>query len=328
MALASMENNSDTRIKKTKNGFISISFRSQKEDLKMLSEGTTKVHIAGYPFVSLVKKVTSLAPNLQVIRIIPCHRESLSSSITEYCRELQINIEFGYFNGGDYCNKYKIRRSKRYKKERKMLLEITNDNTNIHAERLQDIVEFKPELFQMLNDYYNLSENGEVNYTYKSIAQKYNFTNFSRAIIRIKGALIYIFLEKFEGKITKGMRNFSNRLTRELKKEKSPSINENQDENQKEKLEIVQKLNLGIQYNQLSLSNLKLLDKILSNQDLDKLKEKKPRLYWVLALRFGIDDLDNTCFQTLEQVGGFFHLTRERIRQLEKMALKFLGIER
>jgi RNA polymerase primary sigma factor len=42
----------------------------------------------------------------------------------------------------------------------------------------------------------------------------------------------------------------------------------------------------------------------------------------ILRLRFGLDDRDE---QTLEQVGARFHVTRERVRQIEAQALRRLG---
>ena len=41
----------------------------------------------------------------------------------------------------------------------------------------------------------------------------------------------------------------------------------------------------------------------------------------VLKLRFGLDD---GCQRTLEEVGREFHVTRERIRQIEAKALRKL----
>jgi RNA polymerase primary sigma factor len=51
------------------------------------------------------------------------------------------------------------------------------------------------------------------------------------------------------------------------------------------------------------------------------LDELKPREKLILQLRFGLNGQD---YHTLESIGDQFDLTRERIRQIEKVALKKL----
>lgn len=52
------------------------------------------------------------------------------------------------------------------------------------------------------------------------------------------------------------------------------------------------------------------------NEALQKLKKQQQK---VLTLRFGLED---GCFKTLEEVGSTLHVTRERVRQIEKKALQ------
>lgn len=54
---------------------------------------------------------------------------------------------------------------------------------------------------------------------------------------------------------------------------------------------------------------------------MEVLETLTPREQKVLKLRFGLDD---GCQRTLEEVGREFHVTRERIRQIEAKALRKL----
>lgn len=60
---------------------------------------------------------------------------------------------------------------------------------------------------------------------------------------------------------------------------------------------------------------------LLREQLLEVLETLTPREQKVLKLRFGLDD---GCQRTLEEVGREFHVTRERIRQIEAKALRKL----
>lgn len=60
---------------------------------------------------------------------------------------------------------------------------------------------------------------------------------------------------------------------------------------------------------------------LLREQLLEVLETLTPREQKVLKLRFGLDD---GCQRTLEEVGKEFHVTRERIRQIEAKALRKL----
>lgn len=62
--------------------------------------------------------------------------------------------------------------------------------------------------------------------------------------------------------------------------------------------------------------------KTITNEDIDAvLKTLTPREEAVIRLRFGLKD--GRC-HTLEEVGTEFHVTRERIRQIEAKALRKL----
>ena len=60
---------------------------------------------------------------------------------------------------------------------------------------------------------------------------------------------------------------------------------------------------------------------LLREQLMEVLETLTPREQKVLRLRFGLDD---GCQRTLEEVGKEFHVTRERIRQIEAKALRKL----
>ncbi|HBV52605.1 MAG TPA: RNA polymerase sigma factor RpoD, partial [Clostridiales bacterium] len=60
---------------------------------------------------------------------------------------------------------------------------------------------------------------------------------------------------------------------------------------------------------------------LLREQLMEVLETLTPREQKVLKLRFGLDD---GCQRTLEEVGREFHVTRERIRQIEAKALRKL----
>ena len=60
----------------------------------------------------------------------------------------------------------------------------------------------------------------------------------------------------------------------------------------------------------------------LREQTAKVLKALTPREEQIVRMRFGVGE-DSEC--TLEEVGRFFHLTRERIRQIESKAMKKLG---
>lgn len=67
------------------------------------------------------------------------------------------------------------------------------------------------------------------------------------------------------------------------------------------------------------LSPVEFASKQLLSEKLEEvLSELKPREQQVLRLRYGLDD---NCPKTLEEVGQYFHITRERIRQIEKKAI-------
>ena len=60
---------------------------------------------------------------------------------------------------------------------------------------------------------------------------------------------------------------------------------------------------------------------LLKEQIAEVLGTLTPREAKVLALRFGLEDGQS---HTLEEVGTVFHVTRERIRQIEAKALRKL----
>jgi RNA polymerase primary sigma factor len=60
---------------------------------------------------------------------------------------------------------------------------------------------------------------------------------------------------------------------------------------------------------------------LLKEQVMDVLASLTPRESKVLELRFGLEDGRS---RTLEEVGREFHVTRERIRQIEAKALRKL----
>ena len=60
---------------------------------------------------------------------------------------------------------------------------------------------------------------------------------------------------------------------------------------------------------------------LLKEQLMDVLNTLTPREEKVLRLRFGLED---GRARTLEEVGGVFDVTRERIRQIEAKALRKL----
>ena len=69
---------------------------------------------------------------------------------------------------------------------------------------------------------------------------------------------------------------------------------------------------------------LEILGEVNANENLhDVLKKLKPREQSILELRFGLNNQD---YHTLESIGDKFNLTRERIRQIEKVALKKLKV--
>lgn len=61
--------------------------------------------------------------------------------------------------------------------------------------------------------------------------------------------------------------------------------------------------------------------KLMREQLTQILTTLSPREEQVLRMRFGLDDGKT---HTLEEVGGAFHVTRERIRQIEAKALRKL----
>jgi len=65
-----------------------------------------------------------------------------------------------------------------------------------------------------------------------------------------------------------------------------------------------------------------LMQNHLSEQVMKVLGTLTPREEKILRLRFGIGE---TSEHTLEEVGKTFHVTRERIRQIEEKALKKLS---
>ena len=79
------------------------------------------------------------------------------------------------------------------------------------------------------------------------------------------------------------------------------------------------------------LDDLDLLKERISNQKRSECRLKiethlgqlNPRERKVLRLRFGLDDGE---FRTLKEIGKFFALTGERIRQIESKALKKLRV--
>lgn len=61
---------------------------------------------------------------------------------------------------------------------------------------------------------------------------------------------------------------------------------------------------------------------------LARLSSKHQRAYEAIVLRFVLQSLDDPTYRTLSEVGDLMGgITRERVRQLEEIALKILGIE-
>lgn len=68
-----------------------------------------------------------------------------------------------------------------------------------------------------------------------------------------------------------------------------------------------------------------LLESKMTNEKLLKLiSTLRPREQIVIKLRFGLYD---GCPRTLEEIGKIYNLTRERVRQVEKHALKKLRLK-
>ncbi len=281
---------------------------------KQLAE-VTHIHIHGLPFVWAIKLAIECAPKLRQIRVIPSMLERLHpDSHLKMCAERGIEVITGHLKPelvwADGEN-----RSPQFDKQRQFFLNLQGEQKALWDELLA--MDFEAAL--ITSRYFCL--NGEKYISKGAAAQEFgysvhNATNVAGYII--SGVIVYLdpsFKTRPEARQRARHTNIKVRIWREYLEKLDG------------KKKFAAELGLEAIPEHLPISRYSIFKKLLvawQSGAVEELLGPTPRYIDVLNTRFG---LESGQYLTLEQAGEKMGgLTRERIRQLEDIALNLLGI--
>ena len=294
---------------------------------RMLSDSTVTVHIVQHPFLWAIEKIIEQCPKLEVIQMPARMHKKLTESHHKLCASRNVALKVGYHRPdliwGDDEN-----RSPHYTKQRKFFLNLTGEQKQLWDELL--LAKFPSAL--LTARYFCL--NGEEFVTQQKVAEEFELERNSSTSLYVNGVINYLDhtfeVSKMSTVHSHALRDRITRLRKYLQegvklkdayKELQLKVDEVAKSHDTESV-----ISLPRSF---PLSRFELFLKVARafyKGRLTELQRFDSRLYQVLTFRFGFT-ADHEHF-TLEQIGkALGGLTRERVRQLEADALKFLDIK-
>lgn len=291
-------------IVRTNEGRNSASFHA-------LDRYTHKVHILGFPFVWAIEKILDLAPNIKEIQMLPAFLDRIQNGLHHaICAARGVKIIAGHVRPEGIWQDESIRAG-HYAKQQRFMLALAEGQKSLFDELLR----FGFEEAEITARYFCL--NGEEPRYLRLIGEDYGYNPQADHLIsaKINGVLLYL-----DGGFKTGRR--SEQIARSLRQrvERLRVIVAQEDAMRN----LCRRLGLENLPQGFPLARLAILERILEagrSGELGRLKLRHPRAHKTLTLRFGMDR-----YRTLEEVGQELGFTRERARQLEVQAFKFLGI--
>lgn len=296
----------------TTNGRENDSFRS-------LDESTTFVHICGHLFLWTIHKILEVAPNLEMIQVIPPMKRKLNESHLALCEKHGVKIIYGHWQPERAWKDFESR-SPFYKTQAKFFSSLEGEQKELFEELM--VMKFDSAL--ITSRYFCL--NGEDFVPQWVIAKEFGFKSADMVISRkINSVIRYLdptfhtgknSIRTAEAMKAKVMRIRSFLTTSEIT---SKSISEAEKKVQSMGLE-----KLPLNFPLARLDELELLALAERDGRLSCLEREHPSDYWAIVYRFGLLDFQ---YRKLEDVGKLMdNITRERVRQLEERGFRLLEI--
>ncbi|MFH0969141.1 MAG: sigma factor-like helix-turn-helix DNA-binding protein [Patescibacteria group bacterium] len=288
-------------------------------NFQSLNENTVLVHIDGYPFLWIIEKIIELAPNVEIIQVIPTMRRKFLQSHLELCeKHHNVKIIVGHWKP-ECAWKDNENRSPFYKAQALFFMNLSDEQKRLFDE----LIALKFDAALITARYFCL--NGKDFIPQRLVAKEFGYKEDEGLVSRRVNAIIKYVDQTFNAgkEATLMAGNIKRRVSR------IRSFFNQADflsEISKKSVEMAKKIGLEKLPLDFPLSRFDDLEAVvLANRDgrLKKLENEYPKWYWVIVHRFGIIDGQ---YRTLEAVGLLLDISRERVRQLEEKTFKILGI--
>ena len=285
-----------------------------------INETTTRVHIAGHPFLWALEKILDQGLNLQFIRILPSKQGQVGPLHKKLCQNREVQLITGYHRPESTWNTNGAR-SLVYQTQRTFLLNLQGKQKAL----FEELLTFEFKIASITSRYFCLQ--GEEYLSQRNLCVEYGYKETTHHSIsqRINALFYYLDPEFDPGNGAKEMA--------EAVKARLPRLRARFHSDVMQKKLVKQfrlKHNAALASNipPIRLETFGELLKARADGRFDALQAKNPKNGEVLTLRFGLDTTSTGVgvYRTLKEIGEIMGVTRERIRQRERDALEFLGI--
>jgi len=301
-------------------GYVVVSAKRNHPTFNRLDEETRSVHILGHPFLWLLKIIAEKAKNVREIEIIPRLMPRINPAHKEFCASRGIRIVAGHAAPEMAWEDGRILRSKGFPLQQKFMKSLAGEQKDL----LDELTNFGFEAAEVALAYFGLEEDEEL--TQQELADKFGFSSNRSVSNNIQAVLLYLDPTYSTGLTVKGYTEAIRKRVIRIRNRFSK-----REERQKMEMEAAKRLGLPRIPEKLPLArfeNFEALIKAQKDGSLEELKRIRPKFYEALMLRFGLNDLKNPVYRTLKSVGDILGgISRERVRQLEEGAFRFLGLE-
>ncbi len=295
-------------------GYVVIPSHHRRRGAKKpsIDRRITFVHIDGYPKLWLIQELLETLPNLHTIQVTPKIERGLSSTHRRACEERGVRLITGYHNPSLAWDEGE-NRSPYYRQQRMFLLRLTGEQKLLFEELLQ--LGFHSAT--MAARYFCLRE--EEFKTQLEVAQEMDFPPLQNYVSAHINAVFCYLDPSFKAakeatRIAEVTRMRVLRLRAILAKAARRE-------------EIARQLGLDRLPEGMPLSRFDTFEAVVKasrEPSFQDFTARYPREQKIITLRYGLED---GVYRTLEDIGQRLGgLTRERIRQLEEIAFKALGI--
>lgn len=277
-----------------------------------LDDSVLLVHIDGHPFVWTIELILDRAPNVRKIQVIPTMRRKITETHLKLCRDHGVEIVAGHFRPEMAWKGERIT-SPSYAGQRNFLKSLTGEQKAL----FEELLALGFEEVRMAARYYCLDGGDYI--PQHVVAAEYGYGDKNNSLVsrKINGILLYLDPGFQTGKDS---RDWTERLKARVTRTRAVVEKENYREIFCRELG-VDHLPEGLYPSQFE----EYRTVVMAHQvgKVEALRSHDSRYVEILKMRFG---LDGGRVRTLQEIGDLFGITRERIRQLEEMALELLGI--
>ena len=299
-------------------GYVVVrGFRRDKTNVDIVTAKTEVVHIDGAPFLWLIELVLELAPNLRVLQVTPGQMRHLhSDSHLKRLAERGVVVRDGYH----LVRKGPRGASRSYQVDRQALHALAGEPKRLFDE----LIAFGFEDALLTSRYFCL--NGEEYLPYHKLREEFGYGTDSVASSHVLSVLNYVGVAPIKGvRAVQLSRNLHARVELRRRRLGQQEIDLKEHE---WKTKILTDLGLDRMPDGLSISKLPLFGQVLEATRAGRFGELSEREQAILKMRYGLEKLPSIgCCQTLLAIGEHMGVSRERIRQLEEVALDKLGID-